>query len=201
MSSASSTERGAARRDSGFQPWHFYLLMSLAGATWAVIVSRDTHPAALVLLSAAIVAAGVVGAALHYTVVAFFAPHDTAPAPASGRTREFLQQEKALVLRSIKELEFDRAMGKVSDQDFAEIGGRLRARALEIMQLLDGAPSSVHGAREEPARSTEHRALGTEDRAPRTEHRALSTEHRSCPSCGSTVDSDARFCKNCGAKL
>ena len=31
--------------------------------------------------------------------------------------------EKTLVLRSIKELEFDHAMGKVSDQDFADIVG------------------------------------------------------------------------------
>ena len=185
MSSASSTERGAARRDSGFQPWHFYMLLSLAGATWAVIVSRDTHPAALILLSAAIVAAGLVGAALHYSLVAFFAPHETAPAPASGRTREFLQQEKALVLRSIKELEFDRAMGKVSDQDFADIGSRLRARAMEIMQILDGAQSSVLGAPSEPG----------------TGQRAGSTEHGPCPSCGAAADPDARFCKNCGAKL
>ena len=38
-----------------------------------------------------------------------------------GRTRAALEREKALVLRSIKELEFDRAMGKVSEKDFAEM--------------------------------------------------------------------------------
>src|SRR6187402_1702858 len=65
MSSGSSTDRGATRRDSTFQPWHFYILLSLAGATGAVIVSRNTHPAALIMLSASIVAAGLVGAALH----------------------------------------------------------------------------------------------------------------------------------------
>jgi hypothetical protein len=31
------------------------------------------------------------------------------------------------VLRSIKELEFDRAMGKMSEKDFAEMSARLRA--------------------------------------------------------------------------
>ena len=42
-----------------------------------------------------------------------------------------------LTLRSIKELEFDHAMGKVAQKDFAEIGARLRARALELMDQLD----------------------------------------------------------------
>ena len=46
-----------------------------------------------------------------------------------GRTRAALEREKTLVLRSIKDLEFDHAMGKVSEKDFAEMGARLRARA------------------------------------------------------------------------
>ena len=86
------------------------------------------------------------------------------------------------MLRSIKELEFDRAMRKVSDQDFAEIGGRLRARAIELMQALDGP---VEDAEMKPAGKKAPKA------APRT----------ACPSCDSPIDSDARFCKQCGAKL
>ena len=192
MSSASSTERGETGRDSGFQPWHFYMLLSLAAATWAVIVSRDTHPAALVLLSAAIVAAGLVGAALHHAIFAFFTRDPDAGAAVSPRTREFLEQEKALVLRSIKELEFDRAMGKVSDRDFGEIGGRLRARAIEIMQTLE--PSDAGGPRRDDVeRSAANRPPAREDRP--------SATAPSCPSCHARVDADARFCKNCGAKL
>ena len=51
--------------------------------------------------------------------------------------RAVLEREKLLVLRSIKELEFDRAMGKVSPKDFDEMAGRLRARAMSLMQQLD----------------------------------------------------------------
>jgi hypothetical protein len=181
MSSGSSTDRGAARRDSGFQPWHFYILLSLAGATWAVIVSRNTHPAALIVLSASIVAAGLVGAALH-SAIAGFLGGEPAEKAATGRAREFLEQEKALVLRSIKELEFDRAMRKVSDQDFAEIGGRLRARAIELMQALDG-PVEVSEAKQ------------ADKSVPKAARRTT------CPSCDTPIDSDARFCKQCGAKL
>jgi hypothetical protein len=186
MSSGSSTDRGAARRDSSFQPWHFYILLSLAGATWAVIVSQNTHPAALILLSASIVAAGLVGAALHAALAGFFGG-EPAEKAATGRTREFLEQEKALVLRSIKELEFDRAMRKISDQDFAEIGGRLRARALELMQALEGPV-------EAPAPET----TKTKSAAKKAPTAASPT---TCPACDTPVESDARFCKQCGAKL
>ena len=34
------------------------------------------------------------------------------------RTRAALEREKMLTLRAIKELEFDRAMGKMSEEDF-----------------------------------------------------------------------------------
>ena len=115
MSSGSSTDRGATRRDSSFQPWHFYILLSLAGATGAVIVSRNTHPAALIMLSASIVAAGLVGAALH-SAIAGFLGGGTVEKVASGRTRQFLEQEKALVLRSIKELAGHVAGGRSRDE-------------------------------------------------------------------------------------
>ena len=54
-----------------------------------------------------------------------------------GRTRIALEREKTLVLRSIKELEFDFAMGKIAKADFDEMSGRLRARALGLMRQLD----------------------------------------------------------------
>lgn len=187
MSSGSSTDREAGRPESGFQPWHFYLLLSLAGATWAVIVARDTHPAALVLLSAAIVSAGLVGAATHRALISFLGGRATERAP-SDRTREFLEQEKALLLRSLKELEFDRAMRKVSDQDFAEIGGRLRARAMEVMERLEGSA---------PAPRPEVPVQTVDMPAPRQS----TPDPPRCPSCDTRTDPDARFCKNCGVKL
>ena len=53
------------------------------------------------------------------------------------RTRVALEREKLLTLRSIKELEFDRAMGRLSDEDWNEMSGRLRARAARLMRQLD----------------------------------------------------------------
>ena len=62
------------------------------------------------------------------------------------RARAALEREKALVLRSLKELEFDQAMGKLSATDFDEMGGRLRARAIALMKQLDAGGSGYREA-------------------------------------------------------
>jgi hypothetical protein len=108
-------------------------------ATVAVIVSRQSTPEHLVLISFTIGAAGA-AAAGFYRMLAPLAVEDAEELfrePLSERSRLTLEREKALVLRSIKELEFDRAMGKLSDKDFEEMGGRLRARAISLIKQLD----------------------------------------------------------------
>jgi hypothetical protein len=113
-----------------------------------------------------------------------------------GRTRAVLERDKALVLRSIKELEFDRAMGKVSEKDFAEMSGRLRARAARLMRQLDAGA----GYREQIEREIEKRLGKAPEPVP-----AGSTKqdpaHAVCAQCGTKNDADARFCKGCGKAM
>ncbi len=179
MSSGTSTERPAAAPGS-LQPSHFYLIASMVAATAAVMTSRNTHPLALLLLSGAALSAGLIGLALHRSVVGFFSLGTRSAAPPSERMVEMLQREKALVLRSIKELEFDHAMGKISDADFKDIGGRLRTRALALMQDIE-------------------RAAQVKEAATRATTRVVTDS--TCDACGKTNDDDARFCKHCGARL
>jgi hypothetical protein len=190
MNSATSTEPQPAsassrveRRDSGFQSWHFFIPISMVAATVAVMLSDFTHPAALLLLSAAVVAAGFVGVAMHHALSGFASTRELARAPLAEKRRDAIEREKALTLRSIKELEFDKAMGKVSDADFKELGGRLRAKAIALMQELDREPDTV-AERPVIARAT-----------------TSETNAGTCPSCGTPNDTDARFCKQCGARL
>jgi hypothetical protein len=193
--SATSTERGSASRvrpaatrpadaQPGFRPWHFFILVSMVGATVAVMLSVHTHPIALLLLSAAVVCAGLVGLALHRAIEGFF-QRGTERMPLAAGTYEELLREKALVLRSIKELEFDKAMGKISEADFAEISSRLRARALALMADLDRAPVATAPKRR-PAPASEP---------------VVAASSRSCAACGTVNDADARFCKSCGTGL
>ncbi|PRQ04934.1 hypothetical protein [Enhygromyxa salina] len=55
---------------------------------------------------------------------------------ADHSTLTELREEKRRVLRAIKELEFDHAMGKLSDEDFRKVGDRYRVRAIEVMRQL-----------------------------------------------------------------
>jgi hypothetical protein len=98
------------------------------------------------------------------------------------------------VLRSIKDLEFDRAMGKVSEKDFAEMSGRLRARAARLIRQLDAGT----GYREQIEKEIEQR-VGRTLSGPPAER--FTDAVKACASCGTENDADARFCKSCGTSL
>ncbi len=198
-----STDRhalGKAARE-GFRPAHFFVLASLAASTVAVILSRQSAPEHLILISLTIGAAGAAAAAVYRTIVPFTVRDASLLTQRpSERARAALEREKALVLRSIKELEFDRAMGKVSARDFDEMAGRLRARAMTLMKQLDAGGSGYREAieRELSARLQKGRP-GSSEPAVGTVAPAASVRH--CASCETVNDADAAFCKRCGTAL
>jgi len=197
-----STGPEAAAADSGFRPWHFFVLSSLVASTVAVVLSRQSAPEHLILISFTIGAAGVAAAALYRTL-APLALRDVSVLSErpSERALATLEREKALVLRSIKELEFDRAMGKVSAKDFDEMAGRLRARAIMLMKQVDAGGSGYRELieRELQVRLNSRRAGSTDlVTAPVTMPDSVVP---ACRSCGTTNDHDAAFCKRCGTSL
>jgi hypothetical protein len=183
----------------GFRPWHFFVLASLVASTAAVILSRRSAPEHLILISLTIGAAGAAAAAVYRTILPL-ALRDASLLiqRPSERARAALEREKALVLRSIKELEFDRAMGKVSDRDFDEMGGRLRARAIALMKQLDSGGSGYREAIEHELSTR----LKQGQSAP-ADAAAVSAEPlpRECTACQTVNDLDAAFCKRCGTAL
>jgi hypothetical protein len=72
-----------------------------------------------------------------------------------------LREEKSRVLRAIKELEFDHSMGKLSDEDFKQIGDRYRLRAIEVLRLLE--PSRSGGEALHPLLAEHLAAVGIDD--------------------------------------
>ena len=222
MSSATSIDKvrlepDQAEPDAGFKPWHFFVLVSLAAATVAVLMSRRSSPEHLILISFTIGAAGLAAAAF-YRMLAPLALRDVSllSERPSERALAALEREKALVLRSIKELEFDRAMGKVSPKDFDEMAGRLRARALMLMKQIDAGGSGYRELieRELQARLSSRRAGSSDpDTALRAPALRVSESRRvgasdpatmgghACLSCGTNNDHDAAFCKRCGKQV
>jgi hypothetical protein len=205
MSSETSTEASA----STFRPWHFFVLAGLAAATASVFLLRSQDASHVFFISLGIIAASLVGIAAHRMLRPLVSLEDVESTDMlGGRTRAALEREKLLVLRSIKELEFDRAMGKLSEPDFLDMSDRLRSRAARLIRQLD---QGVSGYRElierELAQRLGRAPLATPAvpepkvapvasvRTPR-EVRALE-----CPACSALNDLDARFCKRCGERF
>lgn len=185
MSSATSTESQA------FRPWELFTLAALIGGIVVVVLGRGAPRVETVFLGFTVFAAGALGVAVWRS----FAPlADALEAVTArvrgGRSRAALEREKMLALRSLKELEFDRAMKKVSEKDFHEMSTRLRVRAARLMQQLDAG----RAYRDTIQQEIEQRvgAGGREDAVPAA---------AVCAGCGTGNDADARFCKSCGAKL
>lgn len=199
--------------DAGFRAWHFFVLVSLAASTVAVLMSRRSSPEHLILISFTIGAAGVAAAAFYRMLVPLTVRDVSQLSDRpSERALAAIEREKALVLRSIKELEFDRAMGKVSSKDFDEMSGRLRARAIMLMKQVDAGSS---GYRDLIERELQQRmkarvpedagSAAADDVGDRADAAGITASSRAagrgCAACGTANDHDAAFCKRCGTAL
>jgi hypothetical protein len=81
---------------------------------------------------------------------------------------------------ALREIEFDRATGKLSDTDYAELRTRYTERALEAMRAASPAT---------PADAAEAAVLAYRERLKR------------CARCGPRPEPDAAYCSNCGLYL
>ncbi|HEX5107807.1 MAG TPA: zinc ribbon domain-containing protein [Vicinamibacterales bacterium] len=206
------------RERAPFQAWQLFTLAALISASAVALRAGYLPSSVRVALILTVFAAGAIGVAALRTLLPFASGRGpSAPAIIGGRTRAALEREKTLVLRSIKELEFDRAMGKVSEKDFSEMSARLRARAMRILRQLDAGTgyraeieSEITRRLAQPAAAV---ATAVEKRAPAesgdeeasagrlSPAATMDRDVAACGSCGTRNDADARFCKACGARL
>ncbi|MDB4879985.1 MAG: hypothetical protein JWL60_1431 [Gemmatimonadetes bacterium] len=98
--------------------------------------------------------------------------------PTRAADAAVLEQEAVVALR---EIEFDRATGKLSDSDYAELKTRYTERALSAMRTLPSA--------DEPGDAAEAAVLAWRARI------------RSCATCGPRPEPDAIYCSSCGSYL
>jgi hypothetical protein len=131
-------------------------------------------------------------AALCYVLYPLFfgaspASRARAIAPAGPSPRE----EAVAVLR---EIEFDRATGKLADADYAELKTQWTDRALVAMRAEDAArPVTAAGAATLPDESS----LDPAERAIRRARATAAT----CPADGPRPEPDALYCSDCGRWL
>lgn len=107
----------------------------LPGALYVLSVNRWhlTAPVVMLLLCwAAVVSLG-----YHLTRMASVVnADDEIEAPVTG-SRDELEREKRKLVKGIKEVEFDRECGKMSDADATALIATYRARAIEVLRELE----------------------------------------------------------------
>jgi rRNA maturation endonuclease Nob1 len=106
------------------------------------------------------------------------------------------EEQKRTVLQALKDLEYERSVGKVSDADYEELLRRYRTEAKRLLRAVDEdlAPRRAR------AEAYIAEKLGPGARS------ALEVPHKKptatrCTSCQTDNDVDALFCKKCGSKL
>jgi hypothetical protein len=90
--------------------------------------------------------------------------------------------EDAIV--ALREIEFDRATGKLSDIDYADLKARYTQRALDAMRSSGAATAAA------PVEDVVEAAV-----------LAIRARLKSCSRCGPRPEPDAIYCSNCGSYL
>lgn len=108
---------------------------------------------------------------------------------------------KRAILRALKDLEYEHAVGKLSDDDFKQLTAQYRAEARKVLRALD---ASLEGQRKRATALLEER-LAKVDLAPPDDDEDEPAEAEAkpwtCAKCETKNDADASFCKRCGEKL
>jgi hypothetical protein len=95
---------------------------------------------------------------------------------------------RGIALAALKEIEFDRATGKLSDADYEELKARYTVNALAVL-------------RAERNEDEVEEMIGARTRALRAAAGAAPPVALRCGSCGPRPEADAVFCSSCGSRL
>jgi hypothetical protein len=109
-----------------------------------------------------------------------------------------METRKGVAVAALKEIEFDRETGKLSDSDYSELYARYSTEAIEAMRAEDAVPS---GAPAPVGTDDVIEAMVAADVLTLEASTDGATEAPTCPTCGPRPESDAVFCSQCGQLL
>jgi hypothetical protein len=95
-----------------------------------------------------------------------------------------------LAVRALREIEFDRATGKLSDSDYEQLKARFTADAVRAIRAAGDAAAPAHATTASPVTDTESLV------------RAARSGVRTCPLCDTIApEPGAVYCSTCGGFL
>lgn len=107
------------------------------------------------------------------------------------------ETRRGVALLALKEIEFDRATGKLSDADYEMLKSRYSAEALAAIDVEAQAPKPKPA----PAGSTDPEQLVSARLQVLRAGRSTGGDSGTCLRCGPRPEPDARFCSRCGLSL
>jgi Double zinc ribbon len=109
--------------------------------------------------------------------------------PAPPEPIELEETPKGIALSALKEIEFDRETGKLSDADYQSLKAKYTAAAVEAIRLETAEDEDVEAM------------VAARVRSLRGATGAPAQTSSVCPSCGPRPEPDAVFCSDCGGRL
>lgn len=182
----------------------------------AIVCGSVLGPAMAILVLAAGVMLGVV--ALLWNSLRVLSgdaglPPEMEAMEAAARGIDALSSRKKMLLRALKDLDNERALGKLDEEDHADVAKTYREELKEVLRRIDESLAPHRAKAEALARAHLTKAglaeSGYRGEVPEKEPAAEAEEtpkmsapsRRKCESCDVSNEPDAKFCKGCGAAL
>jgi hypothetical protein len=108
--------------------------------------------------------------------------------PPADEPLDAEETPRGIALAALKEIEFDRATGKLSDADYEQLKARYTANALAVLRA-ESTGEDIEGM------------IGARTRALRAAAGSTPPVALRCPGCGPRPEPDAVFCSSCGSRV
>lgn len=138
-----------------------------------------------------LLAAVLLAALVLWMVVGPLTSRGDRPGPDPDEIVPVEETRRGQALLALKEIDFDRATGKLSEGDYARLREKYVAEALDVLRHDEAGPGAEAPASADPAEAlVAHRA--------RVLSGASDGTGVVCPRCGPRPEADALFCSSCG---
>ncbi len=112
-----------------------------------------------------------------------------------------LGEEKRRVLRALKDLEAEHALGKIDDADYEALVARYRSDAKAVMREMDREVGPLRAEAERLAREYLGKRGLVDGKEPPAAEPKEAPDRAACVECGTSNEADAAFCKKCGTAM
>jgi len=128
-------------------------------------------------------------------------PGDADEGDDDGAALGALEARKRAALQALRDLEFERSIGRIGEEDHQALDARYRAEARDAMRAVDEGIGPRRAMAEAMLAEAEG---GAPVAAAKTEAAESPTDTKragECPKCETSNDDDAVFCKRCGHRM